>query len=206
MKRRNFFKGAGIILVTCSFLSASHDPSCAALKKIGGNAKAVYFGHTGGIATCTFATDGDIATFTMTALNYLYKYTSKSEKIAVSYNVIQGENVNLFEHQIVIPLYHATQAERKKIEELCKAEDLFCIVEELSGVLTVLGINNTSTGNFDEFGLKSTAGEGGTGTALNDDTAYRVTLGRQVPNMPMQYKPGTALATNLAALDALLVP
>jgi hypothetical protein len=188
----------------CNFLANNQDPTCAALKKIGGNAKAVWFGHTKDIATCTFAANGDVATFTLDASTYLYKYTSKSEKIGVTYNVVTGENVNLFEHSLVIPLYHATQEERKLIQDLCLAEDLFCIIQELSGVLTVLGVNNTTTGDFDEFGLKTTAGEGGTGVLLNDNTAYTVTLTRNVPNMPMQYKPGTAFATNISALDAMV--
>jgi hypothetical protein len=196
--------GAGFIFVTCAFLSNNLDPSCEALKKIGGNAKSVYMGHTGDLATCTFATEGDIATMTLDASTYLYKYTSKAEKISITYNVTPGANVNTFLHEIKIPLYHASQAERKMIQDLCLAEDLFIIVQELSGVLTVLGINNTTTGEFDEFGLKTTAGEGGSGTTIQDDTAYTVTLTRDLPNMPMQYKPGTALATNITALDALV--
>lgn len=191
--------------MSCSPLTASLSLSCAASQKVSGVAKAVYFGHVSEITTCTFATDGDIATFALTASKYLYKYESKHEKITGTYNVVAGDNVNLFEQSIQIPLYHATQAEKAKIQALCKADDLFCIIQELSGKLVVYGINNTTTGDFDEYGLKTTAGEGGTGTAINDPNAYTVTLTRILPNMPMDYKPGTALATNIAALDAMLV-
>jgi hypothetical protein len=206
MKKGNFWNV--MILVTCASLSANHDPSCAALKKVGGVAKSVYFGHTGEIATMTFATDGDIATHTLQASTYLYKYTSKNEKINVTWNIVEGENTNVFAHSITIQLYHATQAEKKAIQALAKADDMYCIVELLSGELIVLGINNpsvSSIGGFDEFGLKATAGEGGSGVLLNDATAYSVTLSRNVPCWPMHYKPGTALATNIAALDAMLV-
>lgn len=206
MKKKSIWRnGMIMILMSCTFLSQNLDPSCPALQKISGNAKSIWIGHTKDIASMAF-TSGAVTTFTMAASTYLYKYTSKGEKIGCTYNLVAGENVNLFEQSVAIPLYHATQAERNAIEELCRAQDLFIIVEELAGVLSVYGINNTVTGNFDEFGLKTTAGEGGTGILLNDDNGYKVTLSRNVPCMPMQYKPAVALATNIAALDALVLP
>lgn len=194
-------------MATCSFLTVGLDPSCEALKKLGGVNKRIYIGQIDDIDTITFGVDGEITAFTLTTGKSLKAFVGKKEKHQGTYELTAGETINLFNQSVILGLYFESDEERKAINELVNVEDMFAFVETNSGVIETYGIANSTTLGYDNFGLKATAGTGnGTGVLINDDTIYRVTLSGNVPNLPMLFKPATALATNLTELDSITLP
>jgi len=191
----------------CSFLTLGLDPTCEALKKIGGVNKRIYIGQISDIDTITFGVDGEITAFTMLTGTSLKAFIGKKEKHQGTYELTAGETINLFNQSVILGLYFESDIERKAINELVNVEDMFAFVETNSGVIEAYGIANSTTLGYDNFGLKATAGTGnGTGVLINDDTIYRVTLSGNVPNLPMLYQPASTLASNLTGLDTITYP
>lgn len=194
-------------MANCSFLTMNLDPSCEALKKIGGVNKRIYIGQISDIDTITFGGDGEITAFTLLAGKFLKTFIGKKEKHQGTYELTVGETVNLFNQAVILALYFEKDEERMAVNELVNVEDMFCFVETNSGVIEGYGLSNSSLLGYDNFGLKATAGTGnGTGVLINDDTVYRVTLSGNVPNLPMLYKPASPLASAIADLDAMVMP
>ena len=192
-------------MATCSYLTLGLDPSCEALKKLGGVNKRVWIGQIDDIDTITFGVDGEITAFTLLLGKTLKAFIGKKEKHQGTYELTAGETINLFNQSVTLALYFESDLERKAVNELVNVEDMFIFVETNSGVIESYGIANSTTLGYDNFGLKATAGTGnGTGILINDETAYRVTLSGNVPNLPMLYKPASPLASVIADLDALL--
>ena len=192
-------------MATCSYLTLGLDPSCEALKKLGGVNKRVWIGQIDDIDTITFGVDGEITAFTLLAGKTLKAFIGKKEKHQGTYELTAGETINLFNQSVVLALYFESDLERKAINELVNVEDMFVFIETNSGVIETYGIANSTSLGYDNFGLKATAGTGnGTGVLINDETTYRVTLSGNVPNLPMLYKPASPLASVIADLDAML--
>jgi len=191
----------------CSFLTMGLDPTCEALKKIGGVNKRVYIGQISDIDTITFGNDGEITVLTLNTGASLKPFVGKKEKHQGTYELTAGETINLFNQSVILGLYFESDVERAAINELVNVEDMFAFVETNSGVIETYGISNSTILGYDNFGLKATAGTGnGTGVLLNDDTIYRVTLSGNVPNLPMLFQPAQTLANALANLDSITLP
>ena len=108
-----------------------------------------------------------------------------------------GENVNTFNHTAMMELFYSTPTELLSIQKLCNADDLVVFMQMNDGKIIVLGL---------EIGLNASAAEGGTGTVLNDSTAYKVTLSGEQTIMPQYFNINGTVATlaqNIAYLDAL---
>lgn len=191
-------------MAACSFLTVGLDPSCEALKKLGGVNKRVYIGQLSDIDTITFGVDGEITALTLLVGATLKQFIGKKEKNQGTYELVAGDTINLFNQSAILALYFDSDAERAAINQLVNVEDMFCIYETNAGHLEVMGIANSSTLGYDNFGLKATAGTGnGTGILINDDTSYKVTLSGNVPNLPMLFEPANTLAANITYLDSI---
>lgn len=193
-------------MANCSFLTLGLDPSCEALKKLGGLNKRVYVGQISDIDSVTFGVDGEITGLTLLLGATLKKFIGKKEKHQGTYELTAGDTINLFNQAVILALYFEFDVERKAVNELVNVEDMFVLVETNAGHIEAYGIANSTSLGFDNFGLKATAGTGnGTGVLINDDTVYRVTMSGNVPNLPMLYKPADTLANNIIGLDAVSI-
>lgn len=191
-------------MAACSFLTVGLDPSCDALKKLGGVNKRVWIGQLSDIDTITFGVDGEITAFTLLVGATLKRFYGKKEKNQGTYELVAGETINLFNQAAILALYFNDDAERSAINQLVNVEDMFMFIETNAGNIETYGIANSSSLGYDNFGLKATAGTGnGTGILINDDTSYKVTLSGNVPNLPMLFKPADTLANNINGLDAI---
>jgi len=169
-------------MANCNDLVKGLDPTCDALNKVGGVNKRVWIGQLSQITG--YSKDGgtdDISGISM-AVNgsipfTLKKFISKRDKIAVTFPLSVGENINTFNHTLAIPLYYST-------------------TQDNNDELMVAGI---------ELGLNASAGEGGTGILLNDATSYMVTLSGEQKSTPKYFNISSVstLAQNIAYLDAI---
>lgn len=197
--------------MACSNLTLGLDPSCTALKKVGGLAKRVWVGQISQLDSFTVnETTLDIQTLIM-AMNgsvrfTLKKFIGKKLKHNASTPVEVGENINVFNQTVALVLFHYTSLEKSAIEGLVNSEDLFVLVETFAGQIEVYGIEVTDSESSEDpiGGLNCSAGEGGTGTALNDPTQYTVTLSGQHKIMCRIFNvsPTATLAENISYLDA----
>jgi hypothetical protein len=186
----------------CAALSKGVQASCTAIKKVGGVNKRVYLGLLEDLETVTFGT-GNI----VTALNFkdtkgLVTYEGRKEKNNAGVEIERGENVNLRNHTVNLAVYYETAAQLTTLDDLIETEGLFAIIESNAGVLEIYGMNKT--GSVDSYGLVA-SGSKNTGTVMQDSTAFNLTLTGGHTNLELYYNPGTALATNLAALDLLVI-
>lgn len=178
------------------------NPLCEALNKVGGNNKRVYVGVKSQITGYSQSGTGDISGISMD-LNgsvpfTLYKFIGKRDKNSGSFPVTVGENVNTYNHTAVMALYYSTSTELDTLDKLVNEDDVFVIMQGNDGKLMVYGI---------ELGLNASAGEGGSGTILNDNTAYTLTLSGEQMKSPRYFNvtTGATLVQNLAYLDSIAV-
>jgi len=183
----------------CNDLISGIDPACDALNKVGGVNKRVWIGLKGNISyttdssgyvnTISMATSGSLPT-------KLYTFTGKRDKNSFSFPLTAGDNINTFNHTAMMMLYYSTPAELESLNQLANADDLVVFMEGNDGKIYILGL---------EKGLNASAGEGGSGTLLNDSTAYSLTLSGEQTKAPNIFRVNAAasLATNQAYLDAL---
>ena len=185
----------------CVSLLDSLDPSCSALKKVGGVNRRVYIGQLSQLSSYgQDTTTKDITAITLGSCGStsykLKKFSGKKYKNNGTYELTVGENVNVVMQSAILVLYHFTSRDKEKIEQLFNAEDLFVIFENNAGQVEVWGI---------EFGLNASAGSGGTGVLLNDPTAFTITLSGEQSTLSRIFNvgPTSTLAQNLAYLDAI---
>lgn len=180
--------------------------SCGAVKKMGGTHARVYVGHKSDITAITFGSDKEITAITINA-GTLRKFEGLPDKNDARHELVVGENRNMFKHLLTMSLYHSTQTEQKAIESLLLDERMFVIIETNAGYLRAYGIDENPYKASDlghERGMKPASGSGGEGVLKNDSTATVVSLdSNDMFNLPKYFKPGTATATNITALDAL---
>lgn len=176
-------------------------PNCDATDKVGGVNKTVYAGQKDNF-TINYDSDGYVNSISPKLIGSipakLYKFTGKRDKNNWTSPMVPGENVNTFNHTALLQLYYSTPTELDTIKKLANADDVFIVMQGNDGKFVVLGAEN---------GLNGSAGEGGSGTLLNDSTAYSLTLSGEQMSMPAYFRtgsnPSNDLATNLAALDAI---
>lgn len=195
---------------SCVNLTESLDPACNALKKLGGLTKRVYVGQLSQLDSFTVDSSTlDITGITMAdnvSIPYkLKKFVGRKLKHSATSEVEVGENVNVINQAVALVLYHYTSRQKSAIEGLINAEDLFVFVETNAGQIEVYGIDTTGSVSSDDpiGGLNCSAGTGGTGTLLNDSTAFTVTLSGQHRIICRIFNISTSatLAQNLAYLD-----
>lgn len=187
-------------MATCNDLISGIDPTCAALNKVGGVNKRVWIGlksnisytidGSGFVNNITLNTSGSIS-------NKIYKFIGKRDKNSATWPLTPGDNVNTFNHTAILALYYNTPSELLTIQTLANADDCVVFMEQNDGRIIVLGLDK---------GINASAGEGGTGTLLNDSTAYTLTLSGEQVIMPQYFSINGTLATlaqNTAYLDAL---
>lgn len=187
-------------MATCNDLLSGINPACAALNKVGGVNKRVWVGLKANITTTT-DNAGYVNSISMANIgslpSYLYKFIGKRDKNSATWPVTAGENVNTFNHTAIMDLFYSTPSELLTIQNLINADDLVVFMQMNDDKIICLGL---------EKGINASAGEGGTGTLLNDSTAYKVTLSGEQTVMPQYFSiNGTTatLAQNIAYLDAL---
>lgn len=188
--------------MSCNDLIRGLNPLCDALNKVGGANKRIYIGVKSQITGYSQLGNGDINSISMdnngSVPFTLYKFTSKRDKNSGSFPLTIGENVNTFNHTVVTSLHHSTSTDLDTLEKLSNEDDVFAILQGNDGKLLVFGI---------DLGLNASAGEGGTGTVLNDSTAYKLTLSGEQMKAPRYFNVNASatLAQNLAYLDSIAV-
>ena len=187
-------------MATCNDLIAGLNPDCTSLKKVGGTNKRVWIGKKDNISIST-DTAGYINSIAMSNIgsipSKLYKFSGKKDKNNAIWPVVAGENINTFNHTAVLSLYYGNPTELLAIENLVNAAELVVFMQMNDDKIIVLGT---------DVGLVCTAAEGGTGTLLNDSTAYVVTLSAENKTIPKYFSVNGTTATiaqNIAYLDTL---
>lgn len=178
--------------------------SCAAIKKVGGLDKRIYLGSIYDLASATFGAAGinSVLTMVFKADKGLVQYIGRAFKNSTGSEIEVGENRNLRNQSVNLAIYYETADELGTLDDLIDQEGVFAITETNAGQLEVFGLNKV---NFDAFGLKVSALTGSSGVALQDSTAFAVTLSGGHTNLQLLYKPAVALATSIAELDGLSI-
>lgn len=200
--------------MACNNLTRGLDPTCDALKKLGGLAKRVWVGQlsqldgfevettTLDLKALTMNTDTSVSPAVPFTLK---KFIGKKLKHSATTPVEVGENINVFNQTVNLVLFHYTSLEKAAIEELVNVEDAFVLVETFAGQIEVYGIDTEGSESSEDplGGLNCTAGEGGTGVALNDPTQFTITLSGQHRIMSRIFNISTSatLAENIEYLD-----
>lgn len=185
----------------CNDLIIGMNPVCAAINKAGGISKRIWIGQKTQISGYTEdSVTKDIKAITMETdsgiLGTLKKFIGKKFSSNATFPLVVGANFNTFNHTIAMMLYYSTSSELEALQQLANADDVVAIVEGNDGKILVFGI---------DLGLNASAGEGGTGTALQDNTGYLLTLSGEQVNTPRYFNTvtGATLATNIAYLDSI---
>ncbi len=173
--------------------------SCNAIKKVGGLDKRIYVASVDDLSAVTIGTGNEVTAFTFKTDKGFVKYVGKREKNSAGSDIEVGENVNLRNQTVSMAVYYETKEDLAALDTLIDTERVFVVVETNPGSLEVFGINKV---NFGAYGLKVSANPGTSGLVLNDSTAFVPVLSGGFTNLQLLYNPGTALATNIAALDA----
>jgi hypothetical protein len=189
-------------MANCVQILQGIDPSCDALNKVGGINKRVWVGQLSMLDNPKYTEDADgyIATIEMATISSvvqeLVTFSGKKFKNSTANEVVVGENVNTINQQVTLALYYTTPTEREAIEDLINADDVFVCVEGNYGRIEIYGI---------DLGLNCSAGSGGLGALLNDNTAFIVTLSDEQLTLPKQFRSATnaTLADDIAYLDGI---
>lgn len=188
----------------CLIDFSSIDPSCEAFAKPGGVYPFLYVGRKSEIASFTRGTDGTITAVTLKTSASLRKFTSRKFQNAGSYPLKKSDTGRTtFTHTVTDRIYHSTQEDRNTLVGLALAEDLVFFVPTNAGQVEVYG---------EKLGLTATAGAGGTGTKLDDDSTYLYTFTGDEPLVPSLMQTAsvtgppalTGIDATLAYLDALV--
>lgn len=185
----------------CDDLQDSHDPNCYALNKAGGINGRVWLTQKSQLTA--YGQDSvtkDINSLSLDTVSgvtaTLKKYIGKKFKNSTSFPLTVGENVNTFNHTLAFLFFYSTSLELQILERLANADDVVAIIEGNDGKLMVYGI---------DLGLNASAGDGGSGTLLNDNTGYLITLSGEQLTTPRYFNinTGATLAQNIAYLDGI---
>jgi len=191
--------------MACNELTRGINPDCEATRKPGGLNKRVFIGLLSDLATAVFGTGNLMSAITFSSGKGLVKFIGKREKHNSTMAFEAGENFNLRNHGINLLAYYNTPEELEALDGLIDVEGVFVIVETNSGELEVWGMNKGA--NFANFGLKTSAFDGGSGTAILDSNVYTLGLTGNHENLQLYFAstPTATLAENIAILDALTI-
>lgn len=185
-------------------LTTGFNPSCAALKKVGGFSNFGYIGTISDLSSVTLAT-GTITTLAFDSTKVLTRFNTKERQITAPSPINdRGEgNFTTVTHTMNLPIYFDTQAELNALEVVLQAERLFVILPTADKKFRVYGLVNTTTYDFENFGLRVSGGEDNAGQNLQDTSRINVTLTGEMPNLPCYFL-DTDYATTLAKLQGYL--
>lgn len=197
--------------MACNELTRSINPNCEATRKAGGLNKRLYIGLLSDLEAITFGTGNLVTGFTFAATKGFIKVIGKREKHNSTMALEVGDNFSLRNHGINAVIYYNTPLELEALDALIDVEGAFVVAETNSGELEVWGVNKGS--NFANFGLKASAVEGGSGTAITDSNIYTLSLAGNHENLQLYFgaleseapfDPLT-LAENITLLDSLSI-
>lgn len=184
----------------CNDLLAGLNPTCNSFNKVGGVNKRVWIGKVDNISV-SYDTAGYVNSVSMGTVGSiatkLYKFIGKRDKNSATWSLSAGENVNTFNHTAMIEAYYSNPTELLALEGLANSDDNIVFMQGNDDRIIILGLPN---------GINASAGEGGTGTVLNDSTAYKLTISGEQVVMPKYFSINGTTATiaqNIAYLDAL---
>lgn len=197
--------------MSCTELTRGINPNCDATRKAGGLNRRVYVGLLSDLTAVTFGTGNLVTGFTFASTKGFVKFIGKREKHNSVMALEVGENFNLRNHGINLVAYYNTPEELTALDSLLDVEGVFVVVETNSGELEVWGMNKGT--NFANFGLKASAIDGGSGTAIVDSNIYTLGLNGNHENLQLYFQGPPAgsppvaltLAANIAILDALTI-
>lgn len=185
----------------CNDLLAGATASCSALNKAGGINQRVWLTQLSQITGYSeSSTTKDITAIAMKTTSLapytLKRFVGKKFKNSTSFPMTVGENLNTFNHTLSFAYYYSTSIELQTLQQLANADDVVAVVEGNDGKVMVYGI---------ELGLNASAGEGGSGLLLNDNTSYLITLSGEQTSTPRYFNVsnGATLAQNIAYLDGI---
>jgi len=183
----------------CNDLISSLTPDCDALNKVGGVNKRVWLGLKANISY-TIDSEGYVSAITMANVgsisSKLLTFSGKRDKNSFAFPIVAGENINTFNHTAIMQLFYSKPSDLEALKQLVRAKDVVVFMEGNDEKIVILGLGK---------GLNASAGEGGSGTLLNDSTAYSLTLSGEETSPPSYFRTaaGASLATLQAYLDAL---
>jgi hypothetical protein len=186
-------------------LTRSINPDFAATRKPGGLNKRIYMGLLSDLTAITFGT-GNVATaFTFAATKGFVKVIGKREKHSTIVALEVGDNFTLRNHGINLVIYYNTPLELAAVEAFIDVEGAFLVVETNSGELECWGVNLGA--NFANFGVKASALDGGSGTAIVDSNIYTLTMNGNHENLQLYFKSSelSTLAEDIAIIEDLVV-
>lgn len=192
--------------MACNELTRGINPDCEATRKPGGLNKRVYIGLLADLTAVTFGTGNQVTAFTFDVAKGFVKFIGKREKHNSVMALEVGENFNLRNHGVNLVAYYNTAEELTALDSLLDVEGAFMVVETNSGELEVWGMNVGT--NFQNFGIKASAIDGGSGTAIVDSNIYTLSFNGNHENLQAYFAsvPGTStLAEDIAILDGLTV-
>jgi hypothetical protein len=174
--------------MSCITLLQGVNPNCAALKKVGGVGKRAWIGFLSDLESVVFAGTGinRVIQFTFKAGRGFVQYIGKKDKNSGTISIEVSDNATLRNQSMILMLFYNTPEELGTIDNLIDQDGVFGIFETKAGQLEVYGLNKGS--NFQDFGLKASALEGGTGTLLTDNSAKTLTLSGLHQNMELLYQ------------------
>jgi hypothetical protein len=197
--------------MACNELTRGINPNCEATRKAGGLNKRLYIGLLSDLEAITFGTGNLVTGFTFAATKGFIKVIGKREKHNSTMALEVGDNFSLRNHGINAVIYYNTPLELEALDALIDVEGAFVVAETNAGELECWGINKGS--NFANFGLKASAVEGGSGTAITDSNIYTLSLAGNHENLQLYFgaleseapfDPLT-LAENITLLDSLSI-
>jgi len=165
----------------------------------------MYIGLLSDLTAVTFGTGNLASAFTFAAEKGFIKVVGKREKHNSVMALEVGDNFSLRNHGINLVIYYNTALELDSVESLIDVEGAFIVVETNSGELECWGLNKGA--NFANFGLKASAIDGGSGTAIIDSNIYTLAMNGNHENLQLYFN-STAeatLAENIAIIEALVV-
>lgn len=197
--------------MACNELTRGINPNCEATRKPGGLNKRLYIGLLTDLDAITFGTGNLVTGFTFKAGKGFVKVIGKREKHNSTMALEVGDNFSLRNHGINAVIYYNTPLELEALDAIIDVESAFVIAETNAGELECWGVNKGA--NFLNFGLKPSAVEGGSGTAITDSNIYTLSFAGNHENLQLYFGALEAetpfdpltLAENIALLDGLVV-
>lgn len=197
-------------MAACNELTRGIDPNCEATRKPGGLNRRIYIGLLSDLTTVSFGTGNAVTGFTFIAEKGLKKFIGKREKHSSVMAIEAGENFNLRNHGVNLVAYYNTALELEALDQLIDIEGAFMVVETNSGELECWGINKGA--NFQNFGLKVSSIDGGSGVAIVDSNIYTLAMNGNHENLQLYFGALSSvtpfdpltLAENIALLDSLV--
>jgi hypothetical protein len=189
-------------MAACDLLLENLDASCPALNKMGGVRKKIYYVPTEDIASTTIdPVTGNITAITLKSGKQLYYIEGKKFRHNAATELAVSENgPRLINQTVNLRAFIETQKDKDAVQAVMMLDAVTVILPLNSGKVEMYGYST----NGESIGLAVTAGGGGTGTVMGDDTSIGVTFSGPEHNLPVDVQIGDDFADTIAALDALV--